>query len=56
MRKIQLGNTLITKDSECYVIAEIGYNHGGKLENALNMITSAKECGANAVKFQIRNN
>lgn len=56
MRKIQLGNTLITQDSECYVIAEIGNNHGGKLENALNMITSAKECGANAVKFQRRNN
>ena len=56
MRKIKLGDTEITQDSKCYVIAEIGNNHGGKLENALKMIQAAKDCGADAVKFQRRNN
>lgn len=56
MRKIKLGKTEITQDSSCYVIAEIGNNHGGNLKNALKMIKSAKDCGADAVKFQRRNN
>ena len=33
------------------LIAEIGSVHDGSL-NALNLIHLAKECGANAVKFQ----
>lgn len=40
-----------------YVIAEIGNNHQGSLENALNMIKVAKEyCNVDAVKFQKRDN
>ena len=35
-----------------YVIAEIGVNHNGDVELAKKMIDSAKETGANAVKFQ----
>ncbi|HEG1035445.1 TPA: N-acetylneuraminate synthase family protein, partial [Enterococcus faecium] len=38
--------------SEVYVIAEIGVNHNGSLDLALESIDKAKECGANAVKFQ----
>jgi len=34
------------------IIAEISCNHAGKLENALRLIEVAKECGADAVKFQ----
>ena len=35
-----------------YVIAEIGFNHGGSFDLALAMLQSAAACGVNAVKFQ----
>ena len=35
-----------------YIIAEIGVNHEGSMENAKLMIDQAKQGGANAVKFQ----
>ena len=37
-----------------YYIAEIGINHNGDIELAKNLITMAKGCGADAVKFQKR--
>ena len=36
-----------------YIIAEIGGNHNGNMELAKKMIKVAKECGADAVKFQL---
>src|SRR6266545_1952356 len=42
--------------SDCYVIAEIGHNHQGSVEQAKAMLTVAKDCGANAVKLQKRSN
>ena len=38
------------------VIAEIGCNHKGEYDIAIELITLAKECGANIAKFQKRNN
>ncbi len=35
-----------------YIIAEIGNNHEGDLQLALEMVRQANECGADAVKFQ----
>jgi N,N'-diacetyllegionaminate synthase len=35
-----------------YVIAEIGSNHNGDLDLARRLIDAARECGADAVKFQ----
>ena len=34
------------------IIAEIGVNHNGNIALAKKMITTAKKCGADAVKFQ----
>jgi len=52
MNKINLGNRVIQDYKEPYIIAEIGANHNGDMDLAKKMITSAKECGADAVKFQ----
>ena len=35
-----------------YIIAEIGVNHNGNLQTAFELIKSAKDLGANCVKFQ----
>jgi len=37
-----------------YVIAEIGNNHNGSFERAIEMIDLAQEMGADCVKFQMR--
>ena len=39
-----------------YIIAEIGHNHQGNLENCKKLFLEAKLSGANAVKLQKRNN
>ena len=36
------------------IIAEIGINHNGDVNTCLEMIQSAKDCGADFVKFQKR--
>lgn len=40
--------------SHCYVVAEIGINHNGDIDKALDMIRAAKAAGCDAVKFQKR--
>jgi pseudaminic acid synthase len=40
------------KKNKCFIIAEVSANHGQKLERAVQMIRVAKQCGADAVKFQ----
>ena len=39
-------------DSPVKIIAEIGVNHNGNLQNALDAVVEAKKCGADIVKFQ----
>ena len=51
--EVQLTNEKkIFNYSEPYIIAEVGANHNGDMELAKKLINKAKECGANAVKFQ----
>jgi len=37
-----------------YIIGEIGINHNGDLDKAIQLIDAAKNCGIDAVKFQKR--
>ena len=55
-REIKIGRDVINDDSNCYVVAEIGHNHQGSLQMAKELFRAAKECGANAVKLQKRDN
>lgn len=56
MRQLTIGRHVITDDSTAYVIAEIGHNHGGSVDTACQMIRIAAACGAQAAKFQVRDN
>ena len=38
--------------TRAFIIAEIGINHNGNMNIAKKMIRVAKECDADAVKFQ----
>lgn len=55
-RELVINGRRINDDSECYVIAEIGHNHQGSLDKAIELLKMAKECGADAAKFQKRDN
>ena len=44
----------LSKNSEPYYISEIGINHNGKLNIALELIRESKKIGCSAVKFQKR--
>jgi len=49
---IKIANKSICPGKFCFIIAEAGVNHNGRLDLALKMIDVAKKCGADAVKFQ----
>jgi N-acetylneuraminate synthase/sialic acid synthase len=53
---MNVDNRIISDDGDCYVIAEIGHNHQGSLQIAKELFKAAKECGADAVKLQKRDN
>lgn len=53
---IRIGQHVIGDASPCYVIAEIGHNHQGKVEKARELFREAKLAGAQAVKLQKRDN
>ena len=55
-RSFTIGSAVITDASSAYVVAEIGANHQGDMETAKKMIQAAARAGANAVKFQKRDN
>jgi sialic acid synthase SpsE len=53
MKRLKIGDRTIGEDLAALVIAEIGVNHDGSLERALQLVKIASECGADAVKLQI---
>src|SRR5436190_11813454 len=56
MSQMVIDGVAIGDEHPCYVIAEIGHNHQGELEQAKRLVEAAHECGVNAVKLQKRSN
>ena len=56
MRSLNLDGTLVSDDTPPFVIAEVGHNHQGNLDKALQLIRAAAASGATAVKLQKRDN
>ena len=56
MYKIKINeNKMIGENETPFIIAEIGNNHNGNVNTAKELIKTAKEAGADAVKFQVKN-
>lgn len=53
MKKIKIIDKYIGPESPCYVIAELGSNHDGKFEQAIQLIDIAVDAGVDAVKIQL---
>lgn len=54
--KFTIGDKVVSSESDCYVIAEIGHNHQGNIDTCKAMFVAAAQCGADAVKLQKRDN
>jgi len=52
MSEIAINGRKIGVNHPPYIIAELSANHNGKLQKALDTITKAKACGADAIKLQ----
>lgn len=49
---MKITDRIIGDNVSVFVVAEVSANHGQDFDRAVKMITTAKECGADAVKFQ----
>lgn len=54
MPEVQIGTRRVGPAFPCFIIAEIGINHNGSLENVRRLIDAAIDAGCDAVKFQKR--
>jgi len=52
MKNIKIGNKIIGTGRPVFFIAEAGVNHNGSINYAKKLVDIAKNCGADAVKFQ----
>ena len=50
-----IGSREISEASPCFIIAEIGNNHQGKIDLAKKLVDHAVEANVDCVKFQMRN-
>jgi N-acetylneuraminate synthase/sialic acid synthase len=53
---LTLNGRRIALDAPAYICAEIGHNHGGSVDSAIQHIEAAASAGVDAVKFQKRDN
>ena len=51
---LRIGERAIGPGEPVFVVAEIGNNHNGSVERAVELIERAREAGADCVKFQLR--
>ena len=49
---VMIGDRRVGAESDPFIVAEVGINHNGSIERALEMIHVAKSAGCDAVKFQ----
>lgn len=52
IKPLKIGKKSVGQAQRCYIIAEIGSNFDGSIKKAKKLIKSAKQCGADAAKFQ----
>lgn len=50
--EVKISDHVIGLSHPCFIIAEIGINHNGNLNTALELVEAAAAAGANCVKFQ----
>src|SRR5690349_19343688 len=53
MTSLSIGGRRIASDAPVFVVAEIGVNHDGSIDRALELVRYAAVAGADAVKLQI---
>ena len=46
----------LKNSNDVYIIAEVGQNHQGSVNVAIEYIREFSRIGANAIKFQVRDN
>jgi N-acetylneuraminate synthase len=51
---VKIGQEWVGPGYQTYIVAEIGINHNGDVQNAKALMRAAKDAGVNAVKFQKR--
>src|SRR5439155_19803629 len=56
MRQLEIDGRRIKDEGDAFVIAEIGHNHQGSVEKAMELFHAARDCGVDAVKLQKRDN
>ena len=52
MNEVKIGKRVISPNHEPLILAEVGINHEGSIDKAIQLIDAAKESGAEAIKFQ----
>lgn len=50
--QVKIGKKSLGENRDVFIIAEISANHGQSFDTAVELVRKAKECGADAVKFQ----
>lgn len=53
MSGLRIGNRDLRAGRRVMVVAELGVNHDGSVQKALDLVTAAAACGADAVKLQV---